>query len=481
MTTGSTCPRRKAKRALPAPLGNMASLALVLLLLSSALSGQAAQIEAGQTRLSEVELKIWNDPAFQKRFAESYLAETEIEPTVTQSEREKMLDVLELISSDQLDEAARQLQKNTKDASSAVFDFTLANIYFQQEQLDSAAAAYERAVAKFPKFQRAWKNLGLIRVRSGQFAQALPALTRAIELGARDALTYGLLGFAYSSLEDDVSAESAYRMAILLDAETLDWKMGLARSLFKQERYADAVALCGNLIAPDPNRAEMWLLQANAYIGLNEPLKAAVNYELVDRMGASTVETLCMLGDIYVNQELAELAVTSYVRALEKDPPRACQRAVRAAKVLVARAAFEETKRLLSFLEELAGHELNTEQRKDLLKLRVRIAVAEGSGEDEIEMLEQIVALDPLDGEALILLGRHCARAGDFEKAAFYYERAESLEAYEADAKVRHAQLLVQQGKYIEALPLLRRAQDLKPRDDVQKYLEQVERVAKSR
>ena len=87
----------------------------------------------------------------------------------------------------------------------------------------------------------------------------------------------------------------------------------------------------------------------------------------------------------------------------------------------------------------------------------------------------------PLDGEALILLGQHSARSEDYEKAVFYYERAASLEKHEADAKVRHAQLLVGQGKYTEALPLLRRAQDLKPRDDVQKYLEQVERVAKSR
>jgi Flp pilus assembly protein TadD len=111
----------------------------------------------------------------------------------------------------------------------------------------------------------------------------------------------------------------------------------------------------------------------------------------------------------------------------------------------------------------------------------VRIAVAEHAGEAEIRLLEELVALDPLDGESLILLGQYCARSGDTEKAVFYYERAESLEKHEADAKIRHAQLLVGQGKYGEALPLLRRAQDLKPRDDVQKYLEQVERVAKTR
>ena len=129
----------------------------------------------------------------------------------------------------------------------------------------------------------------------------------------------------------------------------------------------------------------------------------------------------------------------------------------------------------------MSGERLETAARKDLLKLRARIAVAEGAGAEEVKVLEEIVTLDPLDGEALILLGQHAARANDAEKALFYYERAESLEKHEADAKIRHAQLLIGQGKYAEALPLLRRAQELKPRDDIQKYLDQIERIAKSR
>ncbi len=456
-------------------------LGSVVLSLSLTAMVQSAWASAVETRLSEVELEIWRSATFQRQFAESYLAETEIEPRVTQAERDRMLSVLELISSDSLDEAARLLQRHTKDASSAVFDFTLANIYFQKDQLEPAAEAYERAVAKFPKFRRAWKNLGLIHVRNSDFAKAIPALTRTIELGGGDALTYGLLGFAYSSVENNLAAESAYRLAVLLDPVTLDWKMGLARSLFRQQRHADAAALCETLIAENPSHADLWLLQANAYIGLNEPLKAAVNYELVDHMGKSTADSLTMLGDIYVNQELFEIAVGSYLRALEMDPGRTSQRAIRAAAVLTARGAYEETKRLIERIETLPGNDLDTEQRKDLLKLRARIAVAEGSGQDEIRVLEEIVALDPLEGEALILLGQYCARAGDSEKAVFYYERAQSLEKHEADARVRHAQLLVQQGKYTEALSLLRRAQDVKPREDVQKYLEQVERVARSR
>jgi Flp pilus assembly protein TadD len=149
--------------------------------------------------------------------------------------------------------------------------------------------------------------------------------------------------------------------------------------------------------------------------------------------------------------------------------------------VLTAHGALSQTQQLIERIEAVYGDQLDTGERKDLLKLRARLAVASGASDKEVRVLEQIVALDPLDGEALILLGQHSSRAGEIEKAIFYYERAASLEEFEADTQVRHAQLLVKTGQYEEALRLLRHAQQLQPRDNIQDYLEQVERVAKGR
>lgn len=459
------------------------SVRLVLLLpLFAAASAGAAEIDVRPAGgLSETELAVWNDPDFQKRFAESYIAETEIEPRVTVPERDTMQEILELISSGQLEEAAKKLERERNEASSAVFDFTLANIHFQRERLEEAAAHYRAAVEKYPKFLRAWKNLGIIHVRRGEFEQALPALTRTLELGGNDPIALGLLGFAYASVENHLAAESAYRMAILLDPDTLDWKLGLARSFFKQHRYAEAAAICGYLLEEYPDRGDFWLLQANAYIGMNQPMKAAGNYELADQLGKSTVESLNTLGDIYINEELYELAVDAYIRALDKGGGDAVSRPLRSANILAARGAYGETRRLLDRIEKTPALQGDPSARKDLLKLRARLAVAAGEGGGEARVLEEIVELDPLDGEALILLGQHHAREGDAEKAAFYFERAAAIEKYEADAKVRHAQLLVQNGEYAEALPLLRSTQRINFRENVQEYLEQVERAAKSR
>ncbi len=440
-----------------------------------------AAAPAREFGVTETEITIWNDPSFRKWFAASYAAESDVEPKLTQPEREQMQKVLDLIALEDFTQATALLEKLLTPASSATIDYTLAMIYFQRDDLANAAPLYRSAVEKFPKFRRAWRNLGLIRVRGGDFVGTIEALTKVIELGGADSVTYGLLGFAYSNTDNHMSAESAYRMANLLDPKTLDWKMGLARSFFKQKRFADAAALCGTLAADQPDRADLWLLQANAYVGMNQPMKAAENYEIVERLGKSTPESLATLGDIYVNQELYELAATAYLKSMDKSTDGKVERPLRAAKVLTARGALVETRRLVERIDTVYGTKLAPEEKKDLLKLKARLAVAEGAGEEEARVLEEIVALDPLDGEALILLGQHRSKAGDVEKAVFYYERAAGLEAFEADAKVRHAQLLVGQGKYAEALPLLRRAQTVKPRENIQQYLEQVERVAAGR
>ena len=116
--------------------------------------------------------------------------------------------------------------------------------------------------------------------------------------------------------------------------------------------------------------------------------------------------------------------------------------------------------------------------QKDVLRLSARIALAEGDGEREATILKQIVELDPLDGDALLLLGRHAVRSSDDAQAVFYFDRAVAIDSSEADANLELGKLLASQGKYAEALPKLRRAQQIEPREPVQKFLEQIEKRA---
>ena len=197
-------------------------------------------------------------------------------------------------------------------------------------------------------------------------------------------------------------------------------------------------------------------------------------------MGRASAEMLNTLGDIYVNESLLDLAGRSYLEALDQEAGGHAERGLRSAEILASRGAPEQAKRILSRVRERFGEGLDETQERRILKLEARIAAAEGSGDDSVKVLEEILALDPLDGETLLLLAQHHSRNGDIEKAIFHYERAESLEAFEADARVRHAQLLVRQSRFREAIPLLKRALELKPREELVTYLEQVERAART-
>lgn len=421
----------------------------------------------------------WNDPTFRKEFLGSYGFQAEIEPKMNDIERQQMEKLASVMGQD-LPAAGRALAEVTTKESTALFDFTLGNIYLQTDRTDAALAAYKSAVAKFPSFRRAHRNLGMVLAQKEQHDEALQALARAIELGDNQGSTFGLLGFSYTAKGDLISAETAYRQAILLQGNVIDWKLGLARILLKQEKAAEAAAVFNELARQNPDRVEFWTGAAASYLALKQAIKAATTYEILSRMGKATGEMMTTAGDIYVNENLFNLAASAYTRSLELDANNGLAKSLRAAEILASRGGVDQAKGLTDRIERTFEN-MDAESRKSFLKVQARIALASEADDQSAELLKEVITLDPMDGDALILLGQYYTRKGDPGTAIFHYERAGNIEKFEADAKIRHAQLLVGQSKYADAIPLLKRAQELKPRESVARYLEQVERFAKSR
>jgi len=423
---------------------------------------------------------MWRDPVFQKQFVGGYGINSDIEPRITPDEV-AILESVRPLMADDLPGAEAALKEQMKPDCSALLDFTLGGIQFQQDRLDESLQTFQTAVGKFPSFRRAWRNIGLIHVRAGRYDAGIAAFTRMIELGGADGYVYGLLGYAYASKQDYQPAEAAYRNALLLQPENTEWRLGLTQCVFRQEKFEDAATLLDALLERYPDKAEFWLLQAQTFLGMKEPLKAAGNLEVMDKLGKSTVDSLHTLGDIYVSEDLLDLAAGAYVRAVEVDPNQPLARPLHAAELLAAHGAIKQARQMAGKLKEVRGDALADSERRQLLKLDARLSMAEGADSDETAaVLDEIVRLDPLDGDALMLLARHWSRQNDQDRAILYYERAESITAFEVNARIGHAQALVALGRYADAMPLLRRAQELRPRDDVARYLEQVERFAKA-
>jgi len=422
---------------------------------------------------------VWNDPDFSRRLIGSYGFASEAEPRMQPEELETYRRVvIPILTNSDPKKIISTLEGLTGPKASAVFDFTLGNVYFQREDLTNAVKHFEAALAKFPDYRRAQKNLSFALVRDGKYAEAIKPLTRTIALGGADGKVFGLLGFCYLSQNRPVSAEAAYRQALVYEPENLDFKLGLVKSAIGNANYDYAVAVLEELIRQYPDRDSLWSLQANLYIQKEQPAKASVSLEMLRRLGKGNAQSLYLLGDLYMAQDSRDLALSAYLDAMAKDGGQSPAKALRPAQILVSRGAWEEARQLFAKIRATGGPLAAADELK-LLKLESKVAMSTGGGDKAIATLEQIIQKDPLDGEALMLAGDYYAKNEQKEKAEFRYQTAAGISGYEADALVKHAQLLVQSQKYAPAAELLKKAQKAKPRDNVQRYLDKVEQLAR--
>ena len=436
-------------------------------------------IEVGPTHL---ELAIWRTPSFQRRFAESFRSEAAIEPSVSTAEIELMSEAVDLMAANDIDGAISLLESERTRRSSAAIDFMLGNLLYVQARLDESAKALEAAVAKFPDFRRAWMRFGDLEARRGNVTGAHRALVEAYRLGAGDANTIGLLGWANAGLGHWVAAESAYRQALMLDPGSHDWRLGLAEALVRQLRPREALVLLGDLIEERSGSAALWALQAEAHLSAGQPAMAAQDLEFLEGLGGATFDSRSTLGDIYLQQGMPSAAADRHLAAMELEEAPDPARAIIALRRLARDGEVEAAAMMADQLRRLHVGGFDSREVADLEDLETRIAVRKGEGAEEIAALEEIVDGNPLDGDAIILLGRCYGRMPEgLERAEYWFKRASLIDGVRVEAMLRHAEVLISRGSYGPAIILLKKVQLEQPRASVKALLDRVERYERQR
>ena len=441
---------------------------------------RAVPAKKGAELMAVTELAIMNDPIWDREFARSYLSHTELEPLYSEREFAAVQRATEFVRQEKFGRARELLERYVGENASALVYMYYGNVLRQQGEIDEAIAAYEAAVTKRENFLRAWVQLASCYNEQSRHRDAITAASRVLELGAGTETVYALIGLNSLRLRQPVSAESAFRMAAMRNPLNDQYKAGIAESFMQQGRFQEAVTLFDQLIEADPDDPRLWRAQAIAYASLGKSLEAAESFEVLDALGGATVQSLGNLGAIYANEGLYGLAVSTYRRAMARDPKGDLTPMLNAARFMTASQAYDEAKELIGAIEEIRSGSIAVEDRKKLKQVLARVAVAEGDADAEAKILEDLLQIDPMDGDALILLGDYERRNGDAEKAAFNYERAAAIEGFEARAKLSHAQMLVRKREFVKARQLLKDVVRLDPRDAVTSYLRDVERAARS-
>lgn len=421
----------------------------------------------------------WDNPEFVKRFLGSYGFLTEREPQITTKESDLFKTIADLHGAGQAAQAITTLRGAISPDSSAALDYTLGNLLLQGGDTDGAVTAYKEAIRKFPNFTRAYKNLGLAYVHGQRYEDAAGIFAKAVELGNFDGDTMGLLGYCYLNMDRVESALDSYRIAAVLAPNNRDWAVGKATALQRSGMYREAIAQFEELILRYPDSKAYYSAAANAHLALGEDLKSVAYLDLLRRRGDADNSVLMLLGDILVNNQMHRQAVSIYTDALAKAKDSDLDRILRFVRALSYQGANKEARDFVSLIRK-SPVRLDAARETQLLNMESQIALALGDSEKAVAVLEELTRSDPLNGEALLLLGGHYFETGDNERAVFYFERAEKLDNHKVDALIQLARVRVAQSRFDQAVRLLRDAQAIKFQPHVAEYLNAVENALKA-
>ncbi|MCH6256358.1 tetratricopeptide repeat protein [Puniceicoccaceae bacterium K14] len=413
-------------------------------------------------------------PEFRKNYLGSYGINAAIEPALEREDRGVYEEVLPYLS-DNPAEAIRILENAIEPDCNAAFNFLLGSLYYMEDKLDDSKKQLEVAIVKHPTFRRAHRTIALIYARNEDVPNAIQHLLKVIELGGGDGQSYGMLGYAYLNEQKYRSALGAYQNARVFAPDSYDYKRGQAQCLLNTNQYEQAIALYNELIADDPSESEFWLLQANAFLALDRREETAANLEMARSLGNEDFSNLSLLANIYLQQGAIGIGVDVASRALQFAEPKNVDYALRQLDYLVSRGFAAEADRVIVAFEEWLEPKLGEHDTQAFSARRALVDFRLGREAIGLDRLEKILEVDPLNGEALIMLGERYQEKDMYSDAEYYYGRALSVENSKRKALLALGKMEVSRGNFGEARKHLSKALDLKFESNIKKYLDQVE------
>jgi tetratricopeptide (TPR) repeat protein len=441
----------------------------LIILLASMTAPMTSGLIAQTYPLSQ---NLWSNPEFQNRFIGSYGFDTAITPKISAEEQE-VFKLLVPLMQNNTGGAIQKLRSSITNDSSAALDYTLGNLYVQNRNVSSAIQSYQTAIRKFPNFYRAYKNLALVMVNEGRYAEAVPFILKGLELGGTDGALYGPLGLAYLNLDKPKSALTAYDNALLFAPDSLQWQQGKLRCLMDLNLYKESAGMLEEMILADSKNKNYWTWQANAFLSEDDMAKASANLEILKRMGNADGASLGLLGDIYLNEGMTEMALENYLLAAEQDSLNS-DRLIRTAQGFASRRLWTEAATYLNKTKDRLDS-LSPKNQSTFLTLQAQAAIGLGETEEASTILEALVAEDPMNGQALLTLGNLQRQLDRVEDAAFSYEQAAKIDETRIDALVQHARMLISLRDYSPAVTLLQRVVLLEPGPRYEDFLERVQ------
>lgn len=418
----------------------------------------------------------WKSETFRKSMTGSYGLDARIEPRITEDEAFYLEEASKLMGEDDRAAAIEKLEDADLVDRSPAIRFALANLQFEEGLTEEAAENFAKTLEQFPNFRDAHRNYAVVLVQQEEFDEAKKHLVRAIELGSRDGVTTGLLGYCHLLDKNYQAALQAYRLAQMTAPGERQWKQGEAQALQNLEQPAAAASLYREMLRDTPETTELWMNLADAAIQLDQQDRAVSALEIAHRLGGLDGNSLLTLGHLYLDEDLPGEALARYREALADQPRPSLDSAIKGLDYLTAHGHWPQAKDFV----DIIGIAYPDAESPRLARATALVEFETGDKAAALARLEELSEKDPTDGQALLLLARFHHREGERERAEMLLDQAALLDEFEADALTQHGKLLVEAGDYEKAAEKLDRAVQIEPSPYLEEYLVAVKGLAKS-
>ena len=366
----------------------------------------------------------WGNPEFTNNFLGSYGVVSAVEPPIN---FDIYMDLRRLRESFEKNpvEAIEKIKSRAAEDKSAVYDFLLGQVLYEQRKEKDALGAYLNAVSKFPNFARAHKNVAHIYMADNQCNAAKRHLLKVVNLSQADAYVFGYLG--YCALQDKQFGDAVglYQMAKIYQPNNRDWKVGEAQAHIGMGNHASANAVLDDLLSLDALNIDYLLLQANVHTQQQAYNKAIINLELVRRLQPQHWEALTLLGDLYLKTRLPELASIRYSQSIGKGTSIDYQRAVTSFYNLVnGGAAWADLEAYFSVFEDRYASQAQRMDNDEFNLMKAQGFLQAGNTDNALQLVEKVLSQNPLNISALLLGGKSAMSKGELDRAELYYERS---------------------------------------------------------
>lgn len=351
-----------------------------------------------------------------------------------QQANEKLLQAYQ--KSGRREEALVHLQKMLNREASPEGYNTAGVMYYQNQQIDEAIAAFKRALQTNPRYQPAKKNLhqlyreqGIAALVDETYPQAIAFFSQALQLDPTDSTLYNLTGEVYASKGDHQNAIAEYKKGLQFNPGDTDAKQNLARSynnlgvqLTQSQRWEEAIdayeqarQLMPDLASVKTNLTDLYWRRANTLREKGNLDLAIEAYRELLEFDSGALDAHSLLGDLYFQKRDYPQAIREFNAAFTADPENS-----QAQNNLIA--VYHKYGQVLAHQRRYA---------------------------QAITQLEAGLALAPSHINLRLSLAYVYEHAKDFDKAGRVFEEILEIEPDNLQAKTGLVNLQIQRGNYL--------------------------------